>query len=31
MNKLTLQFGKLKINIVLTDWLAYAVILLMLH
>jgi len=31
MNKLSLQFGKLKINLVLTDWLVYAVILLMLH
>lgn len=31
MNKLTLQFGKLKINLVLTDKLVYAVILLMLH
>jgi hypothetical protein len=31
MNKLTLQIGKLKINLVLTDKLVYAVILLMLH
>jgi hypothetical protein len=31
MNKLTVQFGKLKINLVLSDWLVYAVILLMLR
>jgi hypothetical protein len=31
MNKLSLQYGKLKLNVVLTDTLIYAVILLMLH